>query len=76
MDCGGSTPFMWAACKEREGVVKKLLGRDDVNSDKPDNHGRELLCRTAYDGHEGIPTNQTTTAKPFYAIILTMGTRK
>jgi len=34
--------------------VKILLGRDDVNPDKPDNDGRTPLWRAAYCGHEGV----------------------
>jgi len=53
-DCDGNTPLVWAAWSGHEGVVKILLGRDDVN---PNNSGRNkhtpLSSATSY-GHEGV----------------------
>ena len=42
-DCNGFTPLMWAASRGNEGVVRLLLRRNDVDSDKPDNDGKILL---------------------------------
>ena len=53
-DCTGSTPLVWAALKGHEGVVKILLGRDDVNPDKPDNGNRTPLWWAAANGYEGV----------------------
>jgi len=53
-DCDGNTPLVWAAWSGHEGVVKILLGRDDVN---PDNSGRNRhtpLSSAAENGHEGV----------------------
>ena len=54
MDCGGSTPLVWAARNGHEGVVKILLGQDNVNPDKPDNNGESPLSGAAVNGHEGV----------------------
>ena len=35
-------------------MVKILLGRDEVNPDKPDHYGRTPLCCAALNGHEGV----------------------
>ena len=50
----GHTPLAWAARNGHEGVVKILLGQEEVNPDKPDNHGRTPLSRAAEGGHEGV----------------------
>ena len=34
--------------------MKALLGREDVNLDKPDNNDRTPLSFTAQDGYEGV----------------------
>jgi len=54
MDCGGNTPLMWAAHNGHEGAVKVLLGRDNVNPDKPDDRGRTPLHHASKRGHEGV----------------------
>jgi len=54
MDCGGSTPLVWAARNGHEGVVKILLARDDVSPEKPDNNGESPLSGAAVNGHEGV----------------------
>jgi len=54
MDFWGITPLSWAARNGHEGVVKILLGRDDVNPDKPDINGRTPLWLAAWNGHEGV----------------------
>ena len=38
-DCAGNTPLVWAAMNGHEGVVKILLGQDDVDPSKPDKRG-------------------------------------
>jgi len=53
-DSIGSTPLNWAAHNGHEGVVKILLGRDDVNPGKPDIYGETPLWRAAHNGHEGV----------------------
>ena len=53
-DCVGNTPLGWAAHNRHEGVVKILLGRDDVDADKPNNSGRTPLSCAASSGHEGV----------------------
>jgi len=54
MDCGGSTPLVWAARNGHEGVLKILLGRDEVNADKPDNNGDSPISGAAWRGHQGV----------------------
>ena len=53
-DCLGNTSLTWAARRGHEGVVKILLGRDDINPDIPDNSGRTPLRCAAIGGHEGV----------------------
>jgi len=53
-DCKGNTSLTWAARRGHEGVVKILLGRDDINPDIPDNSGRTPLRCAAIGGHEGV----------------------
>ena len=53
-DCGGNTSLTWAARRGHEGVVKILLGRDDINPDIPNNDGDTPLCRAAITGREGV----------------------
>ena len=50
----GRTPLGWAAHNGHEGVVKILLGRKEVNPDKPDNGSRTPLSWAADNGHEGV----------------------
>jgi len=54
LDLAGATPLMWAARNGHEGVVEILLGRDDVNPDKPDNYGQTPLWQAGMNGHEGV----------------------
>ena len=53
-DCDGNTPFMWAARSGHERVVEILLGRNDVNPEKPNVFGKTPLCYAAEYGHEGV----------------------
>jgi len=53
-DCTGGTSLAWAAWSGHEEVVKMLLGRDDINPDKPDRHGQTPLWCAAKNGHEGV----------------------
>jgi len=53
-DCAGNTPLVWAARNGHMGVVKILLGRGDVNPDKPDEYGQTPLGFAAENGHEGV----------------------
>ena len=46
-DSAGNTPLFWAAWNGHEGVVKILLGRNDVDPDKPDKTGRTPLSCAA-----------------------------
>ena len=50
----GDTPLAWAAGNGHEAVVKLLLGRDDIDPDKPGEDGETPLFRAAYVGYEGI----------------------
>jgi len=49
----GHTPLSWAAHNGHEEVVKILLGREEVNPNKPDKDGRTPLSHAASHGHEG-----------------------
>jgi len=53
-DRRGNTSLAWAARRGHEGVLKILLGRDDINPDKPNDFGRTPLCWAAICGHEGV----------------------
>jgi len=53
-DCSGYTPLTWAALGGHEGVVKILLGRDDINPDKPSNDGETPLHFAVFGWHEGV----------------------
>jgi len=53
-DCLGNTPLLWAANSGHEGVVKILLGRDDVNPDKPATWGLTPLSFAVRNGHGGV----------------------
>ena len=45
-DFQGNTPHAWAAWKGYEEMVIILLGREEVNPDKPDRNGwTALVCR-------------------------------
>ena len=48
------TPLTWASRNGHGGVVKILLGRDDVNPDKQDKYGRTPLWAATENGHEGV----------------------
>jgi len=48
------TPLHWATWGGHEGVVKTLLGRDDINPDEPDNDGQTPLHWAGLRGHEGV----------------------
>jgi len=41
----------WARESGKNTIV---LGRDDINSDKPNNDGKTPLCCAAICGHEGV----------------------
>jgi len=50
-DLLGHTPLVWASKKGHEEVVKMLLGREEVNPDKPDRWGRTPLSYAAEYGY-------------------------
>jgi len=55
-DCAGDTPLVWAARGGHEGVVKILLGRGDVDPNKPGLYvyDKTPLWCAAGGGHEGV----------------------
>jgi len=53
-DCTGSAPLVWAALNGHEGVVKILLGQDDINPDQRGMYGRTPLWCAAFYGHEEV----------------------
>ena len=50
----GHTPLTWAARNGHEEVVRVLLGRDDIDPDKPGQGGETPLLWAACNGHEGV----------------------
>ena len=48
------TPLAWATLNGHEEVVRILLGRDDIDPDKQDWHGRTPLWAAAKVGHGGV----------------------
>ena len=50
----GFTPLGWAAGNGHEAVVRILLGRDDVDPNKPDNKGRTPLTYAAENDYPGV----------------------
>ena len=54
-DCTGSTALIWAAMRGHDGVIKMLLGRENVNPNQPDTeYGRTPISWAAAEGHEGV----------------------
>jgi len=53
-DFSGRTPLAWAAHNGDEEVVKILLGREEVNPDKPDIEGLTPLSLASWNGHEQV----------------------
>ena len=53
-DFSGCTPLAWTAHNGHAGVVNILLGREEVNLDKPDRDGKTPLSHAALTGHEGV----------------------
>ena len=54
VDCIGDTPLVWAARNRHQGVVEILLGRDDIDPDKPGVFGQTPLSCAAWNGHESV----------------------
>ena len=53
-DSMGDRPLAWAAANGHEGVVKILLGRDNINPDKPGKVDQTRPLRAARNGHERV----------------------
>ena len=53
-DFSGCGSLSWAARNGHEGVAKILLGREEVNPERPDNGDRTPLSYAAGKGHEGV----------------------
>jgi len=54
VDSAGNVPFTLAARNGYEGVVRKLLEREEVIPDKPDKYNLTPLSHAARRGHEGV----------------------
>ena len=50
----GPKPHGWAAVRGNEGIVKLLLEREAVGSDRRDRHGDTPLSYAPKEGHGGI----------------------
>jgi len=53
-DCMGFTALMWAAQEGNEGVVKRLLTRDEAIPAKPNDKGETPLWAASWYGNEGV----------------------
>ena len=53
-DSRGNTSLTWAARRGHEGVVKILLGRDDIKPNKSNNEGTTPISWAAIEGREGV----------------------
>jgi len=54
-DCMGMTALTWAAVRGHEEMVKRLLGREDINPDQAEaKRGRTPLLWAAEKGYEGV----------------------
>ena len=51
---GGNTPLAWAAHNGHDEVVTILLGRENINPNKPNDHGQTPLSLASWGGHEGV----------------------
>ena len=54
LDKYGNTPLLWAAENGHGGVVKLLLGREDVNSDAHDEAGQTPLLLASWNGNDVV----------------------
>jgi len=50
----GDTPLGWVSANRHEGVVKILLGRDEINPNMPGKDDQTPLLRAARNGHERV----------------------
>jgi len=53
-DCIGVTPLAWAVGGGHEGVVKLLLGQEDIDPNCADKYDYTPLGHAAVKGHEGV----------------------
>jgi len=54
MDGTGATPFLWAAMRGHEGLVKLLLGQEHMDPTWADCSGRTPMSWAAGNGHEAV----------------------
>jgi len=53
-DREGRTPLSFTAVRGHDGIVKALLGRDDIEPDVKTHHGWTPLCLAACRGHSAV----------------------
>ena len=57
-DCVGNTPLIWAAHNGHEGVVKVLLGQNDIDPNKPHSSNQTPLSYAASSDENATRTGR------------------